>query len=135
MCSGAQVSQTFSITLRPLDDSLPLLRIPGMRVQEGVRKTITEFELKATDADTEVREVGPLEDRHTYYTPVHTSYTLVHTYDTLVHTYYALVCLCNHVNHVCSVLTIKVQHITYPKPREVFFWLLYSIFNLCSYLS
>ncbi|CAI5636366.1 unnamed protein product [Oreochromis niloticus] len=24
-----------------------------MRVQEGVRKTITEFELKATDADTE----------------------------------------------------------------------------------
>lgn len=25
-----------------------------MRVQEGVRKTITEFELKATDADTEV---------------------------------------------------------------------------------
>ncbi|XP_046872768.1 extracellular matrix protein FRAS1 isoform X2 [Hypomesus transpacificus] len=48
-----EVSQTFSITLRPLDDSLPLLRIPGMRVQEGVRKTITEFELKATDADTE----------------------------------------------------------------------------------
>ena len=26
-----------------------------MRVQEGVRKTITEFELKAVDADTEVR--------------------------------------------------------------------------------
>ena len=28
-----------------------------MRVQEGVRKTITEFELKAVDADTEVRAI------------------------------------------------------------------------------
>jgi len=37
-----------------VDDSLPVLQVPGMRVQEGVRKTITEFELKATDADTEV---------------------------------------------------------------------------------
>lgn len=50
-----QVSQTFYITIKPVDDSLPLLQVPGMRVQEGVRKTITEFELKATDADTEVR--------------------------------------------------------------------------------
>lgn len=49
-----QVSQTFYITIKPVDDSLPLLQVPGMRVQEGVRKTITEFELKATDADTEV---------------------------------------------------------------------------------
>ncbi|KAG7481357.1 hypothetical protein MATL_G00065830 [Megalops atlanticus] len=48
-----EISQTFYITIRPVDDSLPLLQIPGMRVQEGVRKTITEFELKATDADTE----------------------------------------------------------------------------------
>ncbi|KAJ8398108.1 hypothetical protein AAFF_G00431850 [Aldrovandia affinis] len=48
-----EISQTFYITIRPIDDSLPLLKIPGMRVQEGVRKTITEFELKATDADTE----------------------------------------------------------------------------------
>lgn len=49
-----QVAQTFYITIRPVDDSLPLVQNPGMRVQEGVRKTITEFELKATDADTEV---------------------------------------------------------------------------------
>lgn len=51
---GLQVAQTFYITIKPVDDSLPLLQVPGMRVQEGVRKTITEFELKATDADTEV---------------------------------------------------------------------------------
>lgn len=38
-----------------MDESLPLVRNQGMRVQEGVRKTITEFELKAVDADTEVR--------------------------------------------------------------------------------
>lgn len=49
-----QVSQTFYITLRPVDDSLPVLQMQAMRVQEGVRKTITEFELKAMDADTEV---------------------------------------------------------------------------------
>lgn len=38
-----------------MDDSLPVVQNLGMRVQEGVRKTITEFELKAVDADTEVR--------------------------------------------------------------------------------
>lgn len=54
LCVLLQVAQTFYITIRPVDDSLPLLQVPGMRVQEGVRKTITEFELKATDADTEV---------------------------------------------------------------------------------
>ncbi|TSN86075.1 Extracellular matrix protein FRAS1 [Bagarius yarrelli] len=48
-----EISQTFYITVRPVDDSLPVLAMSGMRVQEGVRKTITEFELKATDADTE----------------------------------------------------------------------------------
>ncbi|XP_017560623.2 extracellular matrix protein FRAS1 [Pygocentrus nattereri] len=48
-----EISQTFYITIRPVDDSLPVLQVPGMRVQEGVRKTITEFELKAVDADTE----------------------------------------------------------------------------------
>lgn len=34
----------------------------GMRVQEGVKKTITEFELKAVDADTEVGALasGPM---------------------------------------------------------------------------
>jgi hypothetical protein len=49
------VTQTFHITLHPVDDSLPVVQSWGMRVQEGVRKTITEFELKAVDADTEVR--------------------------------------------------------------------------------
>lgn len=38
-----------------MDDSLPVVQNLGMRVQEGVRKTVTEFELKAVDADTEVR--------------------------------------------------------------------------------
>ncbi|XP_029959982.1 extracellular matrix organizing protein FRAS1 [Salarias fasciatus] len=52
-----EVAQTFYITIRPVDDSLPLLHVPGIRVQEGVRKTITEFELKATDADTEAESI------------------------------------------------------------------------------
>ncbi|XP_076007225.1 extracellular matrix organizing protein FRAS1 [Genypterus blacodes] len=52
-----EVAQTFYITIKPVDDSLPLLQVPGMRVQEGVRKTITEFELKATDADTEAEYI------------------------------------------------------------------------------
>uniref|UniRef100_A0A8D0CH89 Fraser extracellular matrix complex subunit 1 n=1 Tax=Scleropages formosus TaxID=113540 RepID=A0A8D0CH89_SCLFO len=52
-----EVAQTFYITIQPVDDSLPVLKIPGMRVQEGMRKTITEFELKATDADTEVDSI------------------------------------------------------------------------------
>ncbi|KAM3867993.1 extracellular matrix organizing protein FRAS1 [Diretmus argenteus] len=52
-----EVAQTFYITIRPVDDSLPLLQVPGMRVQEGVRKTITVFELKATDADTEAESI------------------------------------------------------------------------------
>ncbi|XP_058708954.1 extracellular matrix organizing protein FRAS1-like isoform X4 [Poecile atricapillus] len=49
-----EVSQTFDITINPVDDSLPIVQIFGMTLQEGVRKSITEFELKATDADTEV---------------------------------------------------------------------------------
>ncbi|XP_043916303.1 extracellular matrix organizing protein FRAS1-like [Protopterus annectens] len=52
-----EVVQTFYITIKPVDDSLPVVQIPGMRVQEGVRKTITEFELKALDADTEAESV------------------------------------------------------------------------------
>lgn len=48
------MTQTFHITLRPVDDSLPVVQSLGMRVQEGLRKPITEFELKAVDADTEV---------------------------------------------------------------------------------
>ncbi|XP_012860276.2 extracellular matrix organizing protein FRAS1 [Echinops telfairi] len=50
---ASEVTQTFHITIHPVDDSLPVVQCPGMRVQEGVRKTITEFELKAVDADTE----------------------------------------------------------------------------------
>ncbi|KAG7271527.1 hypothetical protein CRUP_007516 [Coryphaenoides rupestris] len=45
------------LAANPVDDSLPWLQVPGMRVQEGVRKTITEFELKATDADTEAESI------------------------------------------------------------------------------
>ncbi|XP_016153247.1 PREDICTED: extracellular matrix protein FRAS1 [Ficedula albicollis] len=52
-----EVSQTFDITINPVDDSLPVVQIFGMAVQEGGRKTITEFELKATDADTEVESL------------------------------------------------------------------------------
>ncbi|KAG3276368.1 Fraser extracellular matrix complex subunit 1 [Ictidomys tridecemlineatus] len=52
-----EVSQTFHITIHPVDDSLPVVQNRGMRVQEGVRKTITEFELKAVDADTEADSV------------------------------------------------------------------------------
>ncbi|XP_075060088.1 extracellular matrix organizing protein FRAS1 [Mixophyes fleayi] len=52
-----EVSQTFYITINKVDDSLPVVQNLGMRVQEGVRKTITEFELKATDADTEAESV------------------------------------------------------------------------------
>ncbi|XP_053559271.1 LOW QUALITY PROTEIN: extracellular matrix organizing protein FRAS1 [Bombina bombina] len=52
-----EVSQTFYITINKVDDSLPVVQNSGMRVQEGVRKTITEFELKAVDADTEAESV------------------------------------------------------------------------------
>ncbi|KAF6131131.1 hypothetical protein HJG60_008020 [Phyllostomus discolor] len=52
-----EVTQIFHITIRPVDDSLPVVQNLGMRVQEGVRKTITEFELKALDADTEAESV------------------------------------------------------------------------------
>ncbi|KFP28080.1 Extracellular matrix protein FRAS1, partial [Colius striatus] len=52
-----EVSQTFDITINPVDDSLPVVQSLGMTVQEGVRKTITEFELKATDADTEAESI------------------------------------------------------------------------------
>ncbi|XP_029456255.1 extracellular matrix protein FRAS1 isoform X2 [Rhinatrema bivittatum] len=52
-----EVAQTFYISINPVDDSLPVIQNSGMRVQEGVRKTITEFELKATDADTEADSI------------------------------------------------------------------------------
>ncbi|KFU86504.1 Extracellular matrix protein FRAS1, partial [Chaetura pelagica] len=52
-----QASQTFDITINPVDDSLPVVQSLGLTVQEGVRKPITEFELKATDADTKAESV------------------------------------------------------------------------------
>uniref|UniRef100_A0A6I8NJC9 Fraser extracellular matrix complex subunit 1 n=1 Tax=Ornithorhynchus anatinus TaxID=9258 RepID=A0A6I8NJC9_ORNAN len=52
-----EVGQTFHISINPVDDSLPVVTSPGMRVQEGLRKTISEFELKAVDADTEAESV------------------------------------------------------------------------------
>ncbi|XP_061880359.1 extracellular matrix organizing protein FRAS1-like [Entelurus aequoreus] len=52
-----EVAQTFYISIRPVDDSLPRLHVAGMTVQEGVRKTITEFEMKATDADTQAESI------------------------------------------------------------------------------
>ncbi|XP_012928771.1 extracellular matrix protein FRAS1 isoform X2 [Heterocephalus glaber] len=52
-----EVTQTFHITIYPVDDSLPVVRNWGMRVQEGVQKIITEFELKAVDADTQADSV------------------------------------------------------------------------------
>lgn len=58
------MSETFNITINPVDDSLPIMQSPGIRVQEGVRKTITEFELKATDFDTEVRKEGTVSVAH-----------------------------------------------------------------------
>ncbi|XP_066488376.1 extracellular matrix organizing protein FRAS1 [Tiliqua scincoides] len=51
------VSETFNITINPVDDSLPVVQNPGIRVQEGVRKTINEFDLKATDIDTEAESI------------------------------------------------------------------------------
>lgn len=54
------MTQTFHITLNPVDDSLPVVQNVGMRVQEGMRKMITEFELQAVDADTEVCTVPGL---------------------------------------------------------------------------
>uniref|UniRef100_A0ABM5GKG1 Extracellular matrix organizing protein FRAS1 n=1 Tax=Pogona vitticeps TaxID=103695 RepID=A0ABM5GKG1_9SAUR len=52
-----EVSQNFDITINPVDDSLPVVQSAGMTVQEGMRKTITEFELKARDMDTEAMSI------------------------------------------------------------------------------
>ncbi|XP_013419183.1 extracellular matrix protein FRAS1-like, partial [Lingula anatina] len=46
------VTQTFYLTITPVDDSLPVVSVHGLKVQEGVRKVITEFDLKAVDKDT-----------------------------------------------------------------------------------
>lgn len=49
-----QVTHKFTITITPVDDEIPLVINNGLTVQEGVRKLITEFDLKAVDKDTEV---------------------------------------------------------------------------------
>ncbi|KAL4240401.1 Extracellular matrix protein fras1 [Mactra antiquata] len=43
---------TFTIQVSPVDDSIPVVSIRTLRVQEGVRKLITDFDLKAVDEDT-----------------------------------------------------------------------------------
>lgn len=48
------VIRTFSVRISPVDDSIPVVISNGLKVQEGVRKIITEFDLKATDRDTKV---------------------------------------------------------------------------------
>ena len=48
------VIRKFSISISPVDDSIPIVVSNGLKVQEGVRKIITEFDLKATDKDTKV---------------------------------------------------------------------------------
>ena len=48
------VIRKFSISISPVDDSIPVVVSNGLKVQEGVRKIITEFDLKATDKDTKV---------------------------------------------------------------------------------
>uniref|UniRef100_UPI00359004A1 extracellular matrix organizing protein FRAS1 isoform X2 n=1 Tax=Myxine glutinosa TaxID=7769 RepID=UPI00359004A1 len=52
-----EVSGTIHIRIKPVDDSLPILQSGKLKLQEGLRKTITEFELKATDADTPAEDV------------------------------------------------------------------------------
>ena len=52
------VIRSFSISISPVDDSIPVVVNNGLKVQEGVRKIVTEFDLKATDKDTKVGHMG-----------------------------------------------------------------------------
>ncbi|CAG5116316.1 unnamed protein product, partial [Candidula unifasciata] len=47
-----KIVQVFFINIQPVDDAIPALSNNGLKVQEGVRKLITEFDLKAVDQDT-----------------------------------------------------------------------------------
>ncbi|XP_069123568.1 extracellular matrix organizing protein FRAS1-like [Argopecten irradians] len=47
-----EVTHKFNIAINPVDDEIPIVTNNGMRVQEGIRKVITEFDLKAVDKDT-----------------------------------------------------------------------------------
>mgnify|MGYP000358512699 CR=1 FL=1 len=51
------IVKTFHITITPVDDSIPLATIFGLKVQKGVRKLLTEFDLKVEDQDTKVRKL------------------------------------------------------------------------------
>lgn len=46
------VSQSFNINITPVDDEIPLLITNTIKVQEGTKKIISQFELEALDADT-----------------------------------------------------------------------------------
>ncbi|XP_053388167.1 extracellular matrix organizing protein FRAS1-like isoform X2 [Mercenaria mercenaria] len=47
-----EVIRKFTIQISPVDDSIPVVTKGILRVQEGLRKLITEFDLKASDEDT-----------------------------------------------------------------------------------
>ncbi|XP_036384589.1 extracellular matrix protein FRAS1-like [Megalops cyprinoides] len=49
----SEVRRPFLMALTPVGNSLPLIQAQGMSVQVGVRKTLTESDLKAMDADTQ----------------------------------------------------------------------------------
>lgn len=40
------------MTVTPVDDALPHLRVAHIKAQTGGRKVISQFEMEATDADT-----------------------------------------------------------------------------------
>ncbi|WAQ95604.1 FRAS1-like protein [Mya arenaria] len=46
------VTQPFTVRISPVDDSIPFVTNNGLKVQAGVRKVFTEFDLKAEDLDT-----------------------------------------------------------------------------------
>lgn len=46
------IKDTFHITITPVDDQLPVLATNVIKVQEGMRKVISQFEIEASDADT-----------------------------------------------------------------------------------
>ena len=46
------ITDTFHITITPVDDQLPVLNTNVIKVQEGMKKVISQFEIEAIDADT-----------------------------------------------------------------------------------
>lgn len=88
-----KVVQKFSIIINPVDDSIPVVINKGLRVQQGTRKLITEFDLKVVDNDTKVGQIvfhvvdptwhGLLQfkQRRTYHHSVATSFTMEDIYE------------------------------------------------------